>query len=76
MKRNRFVLLSLLSLLIVSCNNGTSNSNSIENTDSSNSNSFESTDSSGISIEENSSLTENDFQPVTLDEYKSFIKLI
>ena len=75
MKRNRFVLLSLLSLLIVGCNNETSNSNSIENTDSSNSNSFESTDSSNISIEENSSSTENDFQPVTLDEYKSFIKI-
>ena len=60
MKRNRFVLLSLLSLLIVSCDN---------------SNSFESTDSSDISIEENSSSTNNEFQPVTLDEYKSFIKI-
>ena len=58
MKRNRFVLLSLLSLLIVSCNDGTSNSNSFENTDSSNINSFESTDSSDFNIEESSSSIE------------------
>ena len=62
MKRNRFVLLSLLSLLLISCNDELSDSHSFENTDSSN-----------ISIEENSSSTNENFEFVTLEKYKNYI---
>ena len=62
MKRNRFVLLSLLSLLLIGCNDELSDSHSFENTDSSN-----------ISIEENSSSTNENFEFVTLEKYKNYI---
>ena len=64
MKKNKYILLSILSLFVSSCDDVSSNSDSFLSSDSSNNN-----------IEENSSSTLEDLYYVNLDEYKAYINI-